>query len=82
MNAVPKRWMNWDDIGTDGLPTGEIKWPGWLPDNEGITIECVISDPPSMKGRTVHVFLRGDEVEYYMKELRDVAMARRNKPMS
>lgn len=71
MNVVPRRWLH----------TGELKPLGWYGDAEGIFVECEAVQPPSAAGRTVYVHIRNEEVEWLMKELRDVAIARRSQPM-
>lgn len=71
MNCIPKRWAH----------TGDLKSLGWYGDSEGIFMECEIVQPPSSSGRTIYVHIRGEEVEWLLKELRDVAIARRSQPM-
>lgn len=75
MNAVPARWS-----AAEG--DGALKMVNWYMDAEGIIIECDVVQPPSMVGRTVHVHVRGDEIEWLLKEVRDVAIARRSQPMA
>lgn len=89
MNAVPKRWSTWTEIELlgrrEGRPVesdlGNLRPINWHPGAEGIIIDCEIVQPPSMVGRTVSVHIRGEEVEWLLKELRDVAIARRAQPM-
>ena len=70
MNVVPRRWH-----------TEDLKPTIWYAEAEGIIIECEAVSPPSSVGKTVYVHIRGEEVETMLKELRDVAIARRQKPM-
>jgi hypothetical protein len=76
VNAVPARWP-W----ADQDDTEDMKPIGWHPGASGIYFECEIVQPPSSKGRRVTVHIRDDEVLWLMKELKDVSIARRSKPM-
>jgi hypothetical protein len=49
---------------------------------EGIIIECELAKPKSMEGRNVSVWIRGEEVDWLFKVLRDVLVERRSRPMS
>lgn len=70
MNVSPKRWH-----------TGEPKRVLWHGDHSGIVIECEAISPKSAAGRTVWVHITGEDVEHFMKELRDLAIARRSQSM-
>lgn len=72
MNVQPKHW------GPDKRPSSAM----WHADGLGVVIECEVLSPASMTNRTVYVHLMGEDVEFYLKELRDLAIARRQTPMS
>lgn len=65
--------------------SGDLKMPmfGTGPEGEyAVVIECELAGPPSMVGRSVHVWIRGDEIEWLMKICREAAIDRRSEPMS
>jgi hypothetical protein len=52
---------------------------GTGPDNEdAVIIQCDIVRPPSMVGRSISLWLRGEEIEWLMKLLREEAIRRRS----
>lgn len=83
MDAVPARYFrqtlgdilagNPVDLWTH---TGELESPiRYVTD--GLILKCELADPPSMRGRKVKVWITGEEVEWLLKELRNVAIERR-----
>lgn len=78
MNVVPARWMGPDDWkhGEKEPSTGDLKDVRWT--DSGLVVQCVVSSPKSTMGSTVWVHIRNEEVEWLMKELRQVAIERRN----
>lgn len=73
---VPPEPTMWDQGDDDDLFTTV-----WLPDAEGIIIRCEMAEPKSSRGRSVDVYIRGTEVEWLLKELREVAIERRKQPI-
>lgn len=47
-----------------------------------LVIECTLSDPPSMRGRTVHVWFDGEEIALLVRAARSAAIRQRSTPMT
>lgn len=53
-----------------------------IPSERGsLVIECSLSDPPSMRGRTCYVVLMGDELAMLVRAAREAAIRQREQPM-
>lgn len=61
MNLVPKRWLHDGKIRTVPGPKGTV------------IIECEVTDPPSARNKTAHLFLIGEDLTDVFKELRNEA---------
>ena len=70
---VPPEPTFWDQGDDDDLFSTV-----WLPKAEGIIVRCELAEPKSVRGRNVDVYIRGTEVEWLLKELREVAIERRS----
>lgn len=71
MQAEPKTW---------GLSDAPEPMVHWGPAGKYAFIECVITDPPSSKGRTVNVLIEGEMVAQLLLELRSLAVKQRSVP--
>ena len=70
MQARPKTW--------EGLRDTPEPMVHWGPQGKYAFIECVITDPPSSKGRTVHVLIEGEMIAQLLLEMRSLAIKQRS----
>jgi hypothetical protein len=64
VNVVPKRRPSWDG-GYPRIATIPTR------DEEGMVIECEVTNPPSQKGRTVYLFVPAEDVTDMLLTFRD-----------
>ena len=63
MQVTPRMRTDWK-----GRPKPDI-----IPSSEGVWVECEVTNPPSRKGKTVHVFFPPDTVTEMLLTFRNAA---------
>jgi hypothetical protein len=71
MLIKPKTWSGDDSIRWYSTPSPNVGTPA------GVVIECEAVQPPSMVGRSVHVYFTGEQVTEILKILRQSAIESR-----